>query len=155
MPAGVLNTDSDFASAPGYGGPAGLGQKNPLRKSAASATFGTMPPAVLPVIPPSSHLTPDRQPWIRSAGFDGGWILAPPFLALLAVAALPPALRTGSQMPLWAWVSLVVLIDVAHVYSTLFRTYFDRARRRQEELLRAVRRSRVRRCFGTLALAGP
>ncbi|OWP62172.1 hypothetical protein CDA63_15685 [Hymenobacter amundsenii] len=85
---------------------------------------------MLPPAPPP-HLAPDRQPWIRSAGFDGLWILAPPFLALLAVAALPPAMRTGPQMPLWAWVCLIVLIDVAHVYSTLFRTYFDRARRRR------------------------
>ncbi|UYZ64966.1 hypothetical protein [Hymenobacter weizhouensis] len=72
-----------------------------------------------------------RQPWIRSAGFDGWWILGPPFLALLGVMVLPPAYRSTSQMPLWAWVGLVVLIDVAHVYSTLFRTYFDPVRRRR------------------------
>ena len=71
------------------------------------------------------------QPWIQSAWFDGLWILAPPFLALVVVAALPAAGRTVSALPLWAWVLLVVLIDVAHVYSTLFRTYFDRARRQR------------------------
>jgi len=76
-------------------------------------------------------LVNSRQPWIRSAGFDGRWILAPPFLALLLVAALPPAFRTSTRMPVWAWLALVVLIDVAHVYSTLFRTYFDAHRRRQ------------------------
>ncbi|MFD2787106.1 hypothetical protein [Hymenobacter rubripertinctus] len=85
---------------------------------------------MLPLVVPAA-LAPQPQPWIRSAGFDGLWILAPPFLALLAVAALPPGLRTGTQMPLWAWVALVVLIDVAHVYSTLFRTYFDAKRRQQ------------------------
>jgi hypothetical protein len=29
-------------------------------------------------------------------------------------------------MPSWAWFVLVLLIDVAHVYSTLYRTYFDK-----------------------------
>ncbi|WP_426492646.1 hypothetical protein [Hymenobacter sp. 102] len=72
-----------------------------------------------------------RQPWIRSVGFDGVWILAPPFVALLAVALLPPEFRSTARMPVGAWVALVVLIDVAHVYSTLFRTYLDAARRRR------------------------
>ncbi|SHM16616.1 hypothetical protein [Hymenobacter psychrotolerans] len=71
------------------------------------------------------------QPWIRSAAFDGLWILGPPFLALLVVALVPPVFRSSSRMPVWAWVALVVLIDVAHVYSTLFRTYFDPVRRRR------------------------
>jgi hypothetical protein len=79
-----------------------------------------------------SHST---QPWIRSARFDGAFILLPPFLALLVVLALPAQFRTTSHMPLWGWVILVVLIDVAHVYSTLFRTYFDPVRRRQFRLL--------------------
>ncbi|MBX0290608.1 hypothetical protein K3G63_09180 [Hymenobacter sp. HSC-4F20] len=72
-----------------------------------------------------------RQPWIRSAWFDGLWILGPPFLALLVVAGLPPAYRNSGHMPVLAWVGLVVLIDVAHVYSTLFRTYFDPVRRQR------------------------
>ncbi|QIX62708.1 hypothetical protein FY528_14695 [Hymenobacter lutimineralis] len=84
----------------------------------------------------SALLTPkapaaSRQPWIRSAAFDGLWILGPPFLALLAVVLVPPVFRTSAQMPVWAWVILVVFIDVAHVYSTLFRTYFDPVRRRR------------------------
>lgn len=45
----------------------------------------------------------------------------------LALVALAPALgRAGSVGP-WTFLILVVGIDVAHVYSTLFRTYFDRA----------------------------
>ncbi|NVO31997.1 hypothetical protein [Hymenobacter lapidiphilus] len=97
----------------------------------------THPAPVAPVAPPPPAAS---QPWIRSARFDGLWILAPPFLALVMVAALPPTLRTAAAMPLWAWVGLVVLIDVAHVYSTLFRTYFDKARRQR---------------FGTLLWAVP
>ncbi|MCB2408227.1 hypothetical protein [Hymenobacter lucidus] len=75
------------------------------------------------------------QPWIRSAGFDGLWLLAPPFLALLVVLLLPARFQASASMPLWGWVVLVVLIDVAHVYSTLFRTYFDAARRREQQRL--------------------
>ena len=76
-----------------------------------------------------------KQPWIRSARYDGWLVLAPPFLALLVVMLLPPPFRATAQMPLVAWVGLVVFIDVAHVYSTLFRTYFDPARRRQQRQL--------------------
>jgi hypothetical protein len=85
----------------------------------------------MPVRPISSA----RQPWIRSARYDGALILAPPFLALLVVLALPAPYRSTTQMPLWAWVALVVLIDVAHVYGTLFQTYFDPLRRKQRQTL--------------------
>lgn len=76
-----------------------------------------------------------RQPWIRSARYDGVLILAPPFLALLVVLVLPAPYRSTAQMPLLAWLGLVVLIDVAHVYGTLFQTYFDPVRRRQRQTL--------------------
>lgn len=79
-----------------------------------------------------------KQPWIRSAWFDGLLVLAPPFVALLVVAVLPPAFRQTAQMPLLGWVVLVLGIDVAHVYSTLFRTYLDPVRRRRQGWLFAV-----------------
>lgn len=75
------------------------------------------------------------QPWIRSASFDSAFILLPPFLALLVVMLLPAQFRTTAHMPLWGWVGLVVFIDVAHVYSTLFRTYLDPQHRRQHRQL--------------------
>ncbi len=78
------------------------------------------------------------QPWIRSARYDGWLILAPPFLALLVVLALPAAYRQSAQFPLLAWVAVVLLIDVAHVYGTLFQTYFDPVRRRQRRTLLLV-----------------
>lgn len=79
--------------------------------------------------------SPTAQPWIRSARYDGLLILAPPFLALLLVMALPPRYRATEELPLLAWVGLVLLIDVAHVYGTLFQTYFDPVRRRERRLL--------------------
>ena len=84
---------------------------------------------------PVSTLLPYSQPWIRSARYDGALILAPPFIALLLVLALPASYRSTAQMPLLAWVALVVLVDVAHVYGTLFQTYFDPLRRRQRQTL--------------------
>ncbi|WP_324671180.1 hypothetical protein [Hymenobacter sp. GOD-10R] len=75
------------------------------------------------------------QPWIRSAWFDGWFVLGPPFLSLLVVMLLPAQFRATTQMPLLAWFGLVVLIDVAHVYSTLFRTYFDPVRRQRQRVL--------------------
>jgi hypothetical protein len=76
-----------------------------------------------------------KQPWIKNARFDSLFVLAPPFVALLIVELLPNRFKTTSEMPLVGWVILVLLVDVAHVYSTLFRTYFNRARFRQQRLL--------------------
>ena len=75
------------------------------------------------------------QPWLRSARYDGWLILAPPFAALAVVALLPAAYRQSATFPLLAWVGLVLLIDVAHVYGTLFQTYFDPQQRQQRRTL--------------------
>ncbi|KUG08530.1 hypothetical protein [Solirubrum puertoriconensis] len=73
-----------------------------------------------------------KQPWIRSAWYDGLFVLAPPFVSLLIVLLLPAAFRNTPHMPLLGWVALVLLVDVSHVYSTLFRTYLDAQRRRRQ-----------------------
>jgi hypothetical protein len=75
------------------------------------------------------------QPWLRSARYDGWLILAPPFGALAVVALLPATYRQSAAFPLLAWVGLVLLIDVAHVYGTLFQTYFDPQQRQQRHRL--------------------
>jgi hypothetical protein len=76
-----------------------------------------------------------RQPWIKNPWFDGLYILAPPFAALMAVLILPDRFKTTDEMPVVGWVALVLLVDVAHVYSTLFRTYFNNVRFRQQRVL--------------------
>jgi hypothetical protein len=76
-----------------------------------------------------------KQPWLHNAAFDSGYILLPPFLALIIVMLLPAQYRSTDAMPLTGWIILVLLIDVAHVYSTLFRTYFDKERFRQRRML--------------------
>lgn len=72
--------------------------------------------------------------WIKSPAYDSAFILAPPFVALGVVAVLPSHYGQTNAMPVAAWVVLVLLIDVAHVYSTLFRTYADPARFRRQKM---------------------
>lgn len=66
------------------------------------------------------------QPWIATPAYDLVWILSPPFIAS-AIAVFVELSYPGAfnQLPLWAWVVLVMSIDVAHVWSTLFRTYLN------------------------------
>jgi hypothetical protein len=61
--------------------------------------------------------------WLHSAPFDLTLLVGPPLLAALAVLLLPP-LRT-TITPVWGWVIFVLCFDVAHVYASLYRTYFD------------------------------
>ncbi len=68
-------------------------------------------------------MTFSKQPWLYSPGADSAFILAPAFLVTATVLAFP-AFFEAPVTPL-AWFLLVVGVDVAHVYSTLYRTYFD------------------------------
>lgn len=53
----------------------------------------------------------------------------------LALFALGPELSDDGALPLWGFLIFVVCIDVAHVWSTLYRTYFDRDELRRRPLL--------------------
>lgn len=67
----------------------------------------------------------ERSPWLFSRGVDLAVFLgsAVVSLLLLAVGAATGVLYDAT--PDWAWVPCVLLIDVAHVYSTSFKTYLD------------------------------
>ncbi|PJZ71543.1 hypothetical protein CH373_00340 [Leptospira perolatii] len=80
-----------------------------------------------------------KNPWIFSASFDLTWLLAPGFVAVCIVLVIhwfdpfsllsksSGSVRTnGDSLPPWIWFALIPCIDVSHVYSTLFRSYFDR-----------------------------
>ncbi|SDD59268.1 hypothetical protein [Pedobacter soli] len=71
-----------------------------------------------------SHPNPN-QPWLNSRVTDVVFILSPPFFALLLVLLFPSQFQNAAGVPLAYWVFLIVFIDVAHVYSTLYRTYFN------------------------------
>jgi hypothetical protein len=62
------------------------------------------------------------SPALDLATFGGSAALA----IAIAVAGRALGLADG-PMPEWSWVVFVLAIDVAHVWSTLFRTYLDRA----------------------------
>lgn len=63
--------------------------------------------------------------WVRSPAWDATFLLAPLAVTGL-VAAWVPAGATGGVV---AWLGLVVAVDVAHVWSTLWRTWLDPAER--------------------------
>lgn len=65
-----------------------------------------------------------HQSWINSPGQDLIFIISPAFLITFLVLAFPSFFVSASQLPLWLWAMLIIGIDVAHVYATLFRTYW-------------------------------
>jgi hypothetical protein len=67
-----------------------------------------------------------KQPWLASVKWDCTLIIGPAIIASVIALACKPIFDNSQYMPLWAWVTLVLCVDVAHVYSTLFRTYFDK-----------------------------
>lgn len=69
----------------------------------------------------------NSSPWLYNPRFESLFILGPAFLVTALVVAFPALFGVDSPVPPYAWLLLVVCIDVAHVYSTLFRTYFDKS----------------------------
>ncbi|HRE18906.1 MAG TPA: hypothetical protein PLW86_17860, partial [Rhodocyclaceae bacterium] len=76
-------------------------------------------------IPMSTHAR--TQSWLVSARFDCLWIIGPAFWITAVVLWSAEAIHDLEETPLWLWAVLVMGVDVGHVYSTLFRTYFDEA----------------------------
>lgn len=77
-----------------------------------------------------------RQPWIHNAKTDSWLILSPPFVILLLVMVFQKQLAlVESEFSLYTWLILIVSVDVAHVYSTLFKTYFVKDEFRKRKLL--------------------
>jgi hypothetical protein len=71
-------------------------------------------------------LTPaGGQAWLSTAGFDMAWILSPAFISVACVLLFRQQMEATENVPLWVWVCFILLIDVAHVYASLFRTYLD------------------------------
>ncbi len=74
--------------------------------------------------------------WLFSPRVDIG-VFAGSALASAALVLAAPALGITGDTPLWAWVVLVLGIDVAHVWSTLFRVYLDGDELRRRPVLYA------------------
>lgn len=77
---------------------------------------------------PTSAAT--ASPWIYRPGADLLFIIGPAFLITLIFLLLPEGTAQAEVSP-WMWLVLVAGIDVAHVYSTLWRSYFDPDERRK------------------------
>lgn len=77
-----------------------------------------------------------RQPWIHNAKIDGWFILSPPFVILLIILLFQQQIqKLEDGYSFYTWLFLIVFVDVAHVYSTLFKTYFIKKEIRQKKLL--------------------
>jgi hypothetical protein len=72
-------------------------------------------------------ITSYQQPWLGRKWVEVIFILLPPFVSLGIIAVWPALFRDSETIPDAWWVILILLVDVAHVYSTLYRTYFDKA----------------------------
>jgi hypothetical protein len=68
-----------------------------------------------------------KQPWLYQPLTEIVFILLPPLLCLLAIILFPTVFTSGKPVDEQWWIILVLLIDVAHVYSTLYHTYFNPA----------------------------
>jgi len=79
------------------------------------------------------------QAWLANAGWDSLWILSPAFLSAAAILIFRHQIESVQNIPLWVWVSFILLIDVAHVYASLFRTYLDpKAFQKNKSVLLAI-----------------
>ena len=82
--------------------------------------------------------TPARAAWLFGRRTDflvfGGSAL----LSLLALAVGAQLGLLDEDTPEWAWIAAVLLVDVAHVWSTAFRTYLDRDELQRRPLLYAI-----------------
>lgn len=67
-----------------------------------------------------------KSAWIYNTFTDLTFIISPPFISLVIIYCFPSQFSQDSEITLYKWLFLIVFIDVAHVYSTLFRTYFDK-----------------------------
>ncbi len=73
--------------------------------------------------------------WLFSRAIDL-WAFLGSALLSLALVALGPALGVqAGDSPLWTWAVAVLLVDVAHVWSTAFVVYLDPAELRRRPLL--------------------
>ncbi len=79
--------------------------------------------------------TVSESPWLFSRGVDLGVFVGS---AALSLALLWVGAATGilyDSTPDWAWIPCVLLVDVAHVYSTGFKVYLDTEELRRRPVL--------------------
>jgi hypothetical protein len=75
---------------------------------------------------PTTAATTRSIPWLFSPAVDLCTFLGSALLALALLAIGVAMGWTDSDGPEWIWVAAILMIDVAHVYATGFRVYFDK-----------------------------
>jgi hypothetical protein len=76
-----------------------------------------------------------RSHWIVSAPFDLALLVGPALLSLVVLALSPADLFARDDLSVVAWLILIPLVDVSHVYASLYRTYFDAEELRRRRAL--------------------
>ena len=76
-----------------------------------------------------------RSRWLFSPQVDLWTFLGSAVVALGLLAVGAPFGLLESDSPEWLWIGAILMIDVAHVYSTGFRVYFDRVELRRRPWL--------------------
>ncbi|HEX8264519.1 MAG TPA: hypothetical protein VF596_03780, partial [Pyrinomonadaceae bacterium] len=74
-----------------------------------------------------SEETGARKLWLFSPAVDLGVFAGSAILSLLLLAIGAQFGILNDESPDWTWISAVLLVDVAHVWATGFRVYFDPA----------------------------
>lgn len=70
-------------------------------------------------------MTKQRQPWLANPLLESLFILLPGIVPVAIVLMFQDYFTTHEVSTFW-WIVLVICIDVSHVYSTLFRLYWDK-----------------------------
>lgn len=76
-----------------------------------------------------------ERPWLFSRSIDLAVFGGTAGLSMVALLAGWRLGLLGGDTPPWVWLAAVLLVDVAHVHATLFRTYFDGAELRRRPVL--------------------
>lgn len=67
-----------------------------------------------------------KKYWIHSLWYDILFFLSPPFLVLFFIFLFQKKIEIWQEKNTFlTWLFLIVFIDVAHVYATLYKTYFN------------------------------
>ncbi|WP_291284911.1 hypothetical protein [Flavobacterium sp.] len=70
-----------------------------------------------------------EQPWIHKAKTDSLFIIGPSFFVLAVIFVFQNYITSiENNYSFYTWLFLIVFIDVAHVYATLFKTYFVKSK---------------------------
>lgn len=75
--------------------------------------------------------------WLFSRRADLGVFVGSFALSMLMLAIGKATGALGGDTPGWAWVPAILMVDVAHVWSTAYRTYFDPRELRRRPVLYA------------------